>query len=45
MVDRLFEVAFFWHMDPAALLTMPLSRFDLYERQATRIAKVINPEE
>lgn len=45
LVDRLFEVAYFWRIDPAALLTMPLSRFALYEHQAERIAKQINPDE
>lgn len=45
LVDRLFEVAYFWRIDPAALLTMPMSRYALYERHAERIAKQINPEE
>jgi len=45
MVDRLFEVAYFWRIDPAVLLTMPLSRYDLYERQAERIAEQIKPQE
>jgi len=44
MVDRLFEVAYFWRIDPAVLITMPLSRYALYERQAERIAQQINPE-
>jgi len=44
LVDRLFEVAYFWRMDPADLLAMPLSRFALYERQAERLTKQINPE-
>jgi hypothetical protein len=38
-------VAYFWRLDPATLMAMPLSRYDLYERQAERIAKLINPED
>ena len=45
MVDRLFEVAYFWRIDPAVLLSMPLSRFALYESQAERIAQQTNPPE
>lgn len=42
--DRLFEVAYFWRLDPATLLSLPLDRFLLYERQAERIAEKQQPE-
>lgn len=37
LTDRLFEVAYFWRLAPAALMALPLSEFDLYEKQAERI--------
>ena len=43
--DRVFEVAYFWRLDPVALLALPLERFALYERQAERLSEKINPEE
>lgn len=42
--DRLFEVAYFWRVDPAVILSMPLDKFDLYERQAERIAEQMQPD-
>ena len=41
----MFEVAYFWHLDPAVVLAMPLSRARLYERQADRIAESMKPPE
>jgi hypothetical protein len=37
--DRVFEVAWFWQLDPAAVLRLPLDRFFLYERQAVRLTE------
>ena len=41
----MFEVAYFWNLDPAVVLAMPLSRARLYERQAERIAESMKPPE
>jgi hypothetical protein len=38
-------VAYFWRVDPAMLLALPLSRYDLYASQAERLSKLINPTE
>jgi hypothetical protein len=38
-------VAYFWRLDPGVLLQLPLSRCALYERQAERLAKQINPSD
>ena len=44
LTDRVFEVAWFWKLDPADVLRLPLSRFDLYERQAERISEQVTRE-
>ena len=43
--DRVFEVAYFWRLDPAAVMLLPLSRFSQYEAQAQRLAKSMRPED
>lgn len=35
----MFEVAYFWRIDPARVLALRLEAFDLYERQAERIVE------
>lgn len=42
--DRVFDVAYFWRLAPAALMALPLSEFDLYEKQAERIFKQLQAE-
>lgn len=41
----MFEVAYFWHIDPGVVLAMPLSRAHLYEQQAERIAEAMRPKD
>jgi hypothetical protein len=36
-----FEVAYFWRLDPGRVLALRLDQFDLYARQAERIAEQI----
>jgi len=33
-------VAYFFHIDPANVLALSLSRFELYNRQAERLAEL-----
>jgi hypothetical protein len=40
----MFDVAYFWRLDPAVVMALPLSRFDLYEKQIIRIADEIKKE-
>ena len=40
--DRVFDVAYFWRLNPKDVLCLPLDRFALYERQAERIAEQMN---
>lgn len=40
----MFEVAYFWRLDPAAVIALPLSRAEIYERQAVRLAEAMRPE-
>lgn len=44
IADRIFEVAYFWRLDPARAMALPLSRFALYETQAERIAQLMVPD-
>lgn len=44
LTDRLFEVAYFWRLAPSALMAMSLSEFNLYEKQAERLAQQMQPE-
>jgi hypothetical protein len=44
IADRVFEVAWFWRLDPAAAERLPLSRFVMYEAQAARLAKLTGPD-
>ena len=37
-------VAYFWRLDPAAILALPLSEFLLYESQAHRINQAMKEE-
>jgi len=39
-----FEVAWFWRLDPATALALPLARFVMYESQAVRLAKLTGPD-
>lgn len=41
----MFEVAYFWRIDPAAVMALPLSEFDVYEDQALRLAEQMRPDE
>lgn len=43
--DRVFEVAWFWRLNPTAVMALNLERFDLYERQAERLAEQMHPSE
>jgi hypothetical protein len=40
-----FEVAYFWRVNPADIMALSLDEFILYERQAERIAERQNPQE
>jgi len=40
-----FDVAHFWHTDPAAICALSLARFDTYLAQAERIAHKSKPSE
>lgn len=40
----MFDVAYYWRLDPATVLALPLSRFELYENQIIRIAEEIKNE-
>lgn len=42
--DRVFEVAYFWRLDPATAQALPLSRFVIYEAQAVRLAKAMGKD-
>jgi hypothetical protein len=44
-LDDLFEVAYFWRVDPGNLLKLPMREYELYRHQALRLAAKINPEE
>ena len=44
-VERVFDVAYFWKLDPAVALALPLSQLDLYETQALRIAENMRNED
>lgn len=37
----MFEVAYFWRLDPAAVMALPISRFEMYEAQAERLAELM----
>jgi hypothetical protein len=39
-----FEVAYFWRLDPAAVMALPLSRFAIYEAPAARLAQLTGPD-
>ena len=41
----MFEVAYFWRLDPGRMLDLPLSEASLYEQQAGRIAEILKPPE
>jgi len=41
-VDRAFEIAYFFKIDPAQVMALTLERFELYSSQAERISEVIN---
>lgn len=41
----MFEVAWFWRLDPGRMLDLPLSEASLYEQQASRIAEKMRPQE
>lgn len=41
----MFEVAYWWRLDPAVVLAMPISRALLYEQQAVRLARQMNTED
>ena len=45
LTDRVFEVAYFWRVDPASILALPLERFNLYERQAERLAEQLQAQQ
>lgn len=45
LTDRVFEVAYFWRVDPANIMALPLERFDLYERQAERLAEQLQAQQ
>lgn len=40
----MFEVAYFWRLDPAAVMALPLSKLETYESQAERLAKLMGPD-
>jgi hypothetical protein len=42
LADRVFEVAYFWRLDPAAVMALSLSNFVLYEDQAACVAAKLN---
>lgn len=44
-MDGLFEVAYFWRLDPGHLLNLPMREYELYRHQAERLAKKIQSEE
>ncbi len=41
----MFEVAWFWRLDPATMMALPLSEAMLYEQQADRLARTMSPQE
>jgi hypothetical protein len=41
-VDRAFEIAWFFKIDPAQVFALTLDRFELYSSQAERIAELTN---
>ena len=45
LTERAFDIAYFWKIDPADVLRLPVSRFELYEQQTERIAEQIQPDE
>jgi hypothetical protein len=38
-----FDVAYFWRLDPAAVMALSVDEFLLYAEQAERIAAILNP--
>lgn len=45
LTERAFDLAYFWKVSPAAILALPLEKFDLYERQAERIAEKLHDQQ
>ena len=45
LTDRVFDVAYFWRVDPAVVMALPLDRFEMYERQAERIFEQQQPDQ
>lgn len=41
----MFEVAYFWRLDPGSMMALPLGEAILYEQQASRIAAKMRPVE
>jgi len=39
-----FEVAYFWRLDPAAVMALPLERFFQYEQQALRLSELLKAD-
>jgi len=44
LIDRAFEVAHFFHINPAEVLALSLERFEMYYQQAARLSKMQNTE-
>lgn len=45
LTDRAFEVAYFWRVNPAEILALSFEQFDVYERQAGRLAELIQAQQ
>ncbi|MFM0495591.1 hypothetical protein [Paraburkholderia caledonica] len=43
--QRVFDLAYFWHVSPADIMALPMRRFLQYERHAVRIAEKQRPED
>jgi hypothetical protein len=41
LIERAFDIAYFYRIDPAAVMAMPISDLLLYETNASRISEVI----
>jgi len=39
-----FEVAYFWHLDPAGVMALSLTRFEQYENQAHRLDQLMGSD-
>lgn len=43
--ERVFDLAYFWRMNPAEIMALPMRRFLQFERHAVRIAEKQRPDD